>query len=71
MSSPQQPALDPGGAANPQIVTHRGCPMLPGLLAAAEQRCNLLLNTGPPPDGSIHPEYIETLRAVGKLRRGA
>jgi alpha-L-fucosidase len=27
---------------------------------------NLLLNTGPLPDGSIHPEDIKTLREVGK-----
>ena len=31
---------------------------------------NLLLNTGPLPDGSIHPEDVATLREVGKrLRR--
>jgi alpha-L-fucosidase len=28
--------------------------------------CNLLLNTGPLPDGSIHKTDIQTLRAVGK-----
>lgn len=39
--------------------------------AAAQQKCNLLLNTGPLPDGSIHPADVETLRAVGKLRRPA
>ena len=36
------------------------------LQAASEQRCNLLLNTGPLPDGSIHPEDIATLKEVGK-----
>ena len=36
--------------------------------AAKEQNCNLLLNTGPLPDGSIHPEDVATLREVG--RRG-
>jgi alpha-L-fucosidase len=39
--------------------------------AAAAQRCNLLLNTGPLPDGSIHPEDIATLRAVGRRLRQA
>ncbi len=34
--------------------------------AAAAQNANLLLNTGPLPDGSIHPEDIATLREVGK-----
>ena len=28
---------------------------------------NLLLNTGPLPDGSIHPEDVHTLKEVGKL----
>jgi alpha-L-fucosidase len=32
---------------------------------------NLLLNTGPLPDGSIHPEDVETLKEVGKrLKNG-
>lgn len=36
----------------------------------AEMDANLLLNTGPLPDGSIHPEDINTLKAVGKhIRR--
>lgn len=40
------------------------------LANAASRRCNLLLNTGPLPDGSIHPEDESTLRAVGRrLRR--
>jgi alpha-L-fucosidase len=39
------------------------------LAAAAQQKCNLLLNAGPLPDGSIHPEDVLTLRDVGKLRR--
>lgn len=30
---------------------------------------NLLLNTGPLPDGSIHPEDVETLKEVGKRLR--
>lgn len=36
------------------------------LADAASQTCNLLLNTGPLPDGSIHPEDAHTLREVGK-----
>lgn len=36
------------------------------LAAAAQQNCNLLLNTGPLPDGSIHPGDAETLRQVGR-----
>lgn len=31
---------------------------------------NLLLNTGPLPDGSIHPEDVKTLREVGRRRAG-
>lgn len=31
--------------------------------------CNLLLNTGPLPDGSIHPDDAETLRRVGERIR--
>ena len=36
------------------------------LAAAARQKANLLLNTGPLPDGSIHEEDVETLREVGR-----
>ncbi len=37
---------------------------------AAKLNANLLLNTGPLPDGAIHPEDVATLREVGKrLRR--
>ena len=39
------------------------------LAAAAEQKCNLLLNTGPLPDGSIHGGDAETLRQAGKYIR--
>lgn len=40
------------------------------LAAARSDRCNLLLNTGPLPDGSIHPVDVRTLRTVGmRLRR--
>ena len=33
------------------------------------QKCNLLLNTGPLPDGSLHPDDVRTLRAVGQRLR--
>ena len=37
--------------------------------SAAGNHWNLLLNTGPLPDGSIHREDVATLRAVGKSLR--
>jgi alpha-L-fucosidase len=37
------------------------------LKPAQEQGCNLLMNTGPLPDGSIHPEDVKTLAEVGRL----
>jgi alpha-L-fucosidase len=39
------------------------------LANAKRQNCNLLLNTGPLPDGSIHPEDVATLREVGRRIR--
>jgi alpha-L-fucosidase len=39
------------------------------LEAAASLKANLLLNTGPLGDGSIHPEDVSTLREVGKRIR--
>jgi alpha-L-fucosidase len=36
------------------------------LKKAAAMDANLLLNTGPLPDGTIHPEDMATLREVGK-----
>jgi alpha-L-fucosidase len=39
------------------------------LQAARKAGANLLLNTGPLPDGSIHPTDVETLRAIGRRRR--
>ena len=37
---------------------------------AQANNCNLLMNTGPLPDGSIHPDDVKTLREVGRrLRR--
>jgi len=40
--------------------------VLPMLSSASTQSCNLLLNTGPMPDGSIHPEDVKTLNEVGE-----
>lgn len=39
------------------------------LALAAKQRANLLLNTGPLPDGSLHPGDVATLREVGRRLR--
>ena len=39
------------------------------LKAANDQNCNLLLNTGPLPDGSIHSEDVASLKEVGKRLR--
>jgi len=39
------------------------------LTAAAEAGANLLINTGPLPDGSIHPADDATLREVGRRLR--
>ena len=40
------------------------------LVSARRAHCNLLLNTGPLPDGSIHPDDAATLRAMGeRIRR--
>jgi alpha-L-fucosidase len=36
---------------------------------AWESNCNLLLNTGPLPDGSINPTDVKTLKEVGKRLR--
>lgn len=36
---------------------------------AGAHDCNLLLNVGPLPDGSIHPDDVAVLRAVGKRIR--
>ena len=36
---------------------------------AKKLNANLLLNTGPMPDGSIHPEDIKTLKEVGRRRK--
>ncbi|MCC6352673.1 MAG: alpha-L-fucosidase [Verrucomicrobiae bacterium] len=39
------------------------------LAQASWQNCNLLMNTGPLPDGSIHPVDVRTLAEVGKRIR--
>ena len=50
--------------------THRGPDEVMKMLGEALGRnCNLLLNTGPLPDGSIHPEDVKTLREVGRRIR--
>ncbi len=36
------------------------------LVKAASQNTNFLLNVGPRPDGTIQPEFADTLRAVGQ-----
>jgi len=57
-------AADDGQHIDPDTVQER-------LAAAVDQDCNLLMNTGPLPDGSIHPEDVATLREVGcRLRAG-
>ncbi len=50
---------------------HRDADWVIRALEEAEKlNANLLLNTGPLPDGSIHPEDVKTLREIGKrLRR--
>ena len=48
---------------------HRGPDDVAKMLAdAAVAKCNLLLNTGPLGDGSIHPDDVRTLQAIGKRR---
>jgi alpha-L-fucosidase len=39
------------------------------LKSAWDADCNLLLNTGPLPDGSINPPEAATFREVGKRLR--
>ncbi len=49
---------------------HKGPDVLWSSLAYARaHHCNLLANTGPLPDGSIHPEDEATLREVGRRIR--
>ena len=39
------------------------------LESAWAANCNLLMNTGPLPDGSIHMDDVGTLREVGRRLR--
>jgi alpha-L-fucosidase len=49
---------------------HRGPEQVIKMLADARaQKCNLLLNTGPLPDGAIHTEDVNTLLEVGRRIR--
>jgi alpha-L-fucosidase len=46
---------------------HKTADQVLGMLDhAAEIKANLLLNTGPLPDGSIHPDDVKTLEEVGR-----
>jgi alpha-L-fucosidase len=57
---------DKGWAWNAEA-SHIGANDVWRMLAnAASRRCNLLLNTGPLPDGRIHPGDEATLREVGR-----
>ena len=58
------------GYSNQPDVEHRDADEVISMLAQAEQaHCNLLLNTGPLPDGSIDPTDEATLREVGERLR--
>jgi alpha-L-fucosidase len=49
---------------------HKSADDVMAMLAnAREKNANLLLNTGPLPDGSIHPEDVRTLKEVAKRLR--
>ena len=50
----------------PHLTPDEAMEMLTGARAA---KANLLLNTGPLPDGSIHPSDAATLRAMGQRIR--
>lgn len=42
------------------------------LMRAKSKKANLLLNTGPLPDGALHPDDVRTLREVGqRIRMGS
>ena len=48
-------------------VAHKDADEVMNMLGAAfEQSCNLLLNTGPLPDGSIHADDVATLKETGR-----
>jgi alpha-L-fucosidase len=49
---------------------HKSPDAVMDMLAKAQRiGANLLLNTGPLPDGAIHPEDVNTLREVGRRLR--
>jgi alpha-L-fucosidase len=49
---------------------HRNADEVMGMLEKSKgMGANLLLNTGPLPDGSIHPQDVETLKEVGRRLR--
>jgi len=51
---------------------HRGPDEVVKILAdAAVMPASLLLNTGPLPNGSVHPEDVNTLKEVGRRLRKA
>ena len=67
--APQAP-LQPGawGYTREDDGKHHTSDEVLGMLANAQKaNCNLLLNTGPLPDGSIHHEDDHTLRTIGKI----
>jgi alpha-L-fucosidase len=64
--------LQPGvwGYRKEDDFSHRTSGEVMGMLEQARAaNCNLLLNTGPMADGSIHPDDVKTLRETGKLLR--
>ena len=51
---------------------HKSADQVMEMLENAENlNANLLLNTGPLPDGSIHPNDVKTLHEVGRCQRGS
>src|SRR5690606_1796009 len=63
--------LQRGGWGYVEGAQHLDAEAVWGALAhAGAHGCRLLANTGPLPDGSLHPDDVATLRAVGeRLRR--
>lgn len=62
--------LQKGAWGYSETAEHLNADELWSLLAdALKHNCNLLANTGPLPDGSIHPEDVTSLRKVGKRIR--
>jgi alpha-L-fucosidase len=58
------------GWVKEQDGNHKDAQYVMGMLAnAAHGNSSLLLNTGPLPDGTIHPDDVATLKEVGRLIR--